>query len=123
MNTYPPMNTYQLARVAKVSGPDSPTSPGAKWLEDVQFATREAIDYAKGEFSDDDVFELADSLVPIYTYERWQVFVDLAAWQEDVDDLYIGDRDNDLTTIAGIALYQIASRLILAICKELEVTL
>jgi hypothetical protein len=55
--------------------------------------------------------------VPIYTHERWQVFVDLQAYQEDVSEY--GDAD-DLTNAAGVALYMIAERLVHALATELS---
>ena len=95
------MNAYQLARVAGVASPDSPESPGAKWLELVAVSAEEVED-------EEYLSEVADQLVPIYTHERWQVFVDLAAYQEDATEL----GDGDMTQLAGNALYMVAERLL-----------
>jgi hypothetical protein len=107
---------YELARLADVNDPDTSESPGGQWLRLVADATVEAVNYAEGLFDQDDAFELADSLVPIYTHQLWQVFVDLAAYQEDIDDLAEGTED--MTTRAGMALLMIAERVIMALVDE-----
>jgi hypothetical protein len=110
---------WQLARLADVTDPDSPTSPGAVWLDRVAGL---ADDIEPSETSDgyraDAITEAADSAVPIYTHERWQVFVDLAAYNEDVTEL--GAESSDLTACAGIALFMIAERLLTALLDETD---
>lgn len=64
----------------------------------------------------DEIAEVADGAVPIYTGERWAVFADLAAWQEDPGD--IGGWPADLTDAAGAALYLIAERLARALVEK-----
>ncbi len=59
---------------------------------------------------------MADGAVPVYTGERWAVFADLAAYNEDPGD--IGGWPADLTDAAGVALYVIAERLALALVES-----
>lgn len=67
---------------------------------------------------DDDgrVHEIADGAPSVYTYRRWAQFVDLAAFTEDTTDL--AGENADVTSLAGIALYQIAERLAYALLTE-----
>lgn len=106
---------YQLARLADCADPDSPDSPGGKWLRLVADCVDDAADY---EVPEDAITEIADGVVPVYTHERWQVFADLAAYNEDVSEF--GDYGDDLTKAAGVALYMIAERLLRALVEEVE---
>lgn len=105
--------TYALARLADCHDPDTMTSPGARFLDRVESA------FLDMETPDEDRFgEEADQLVPIYTHERWQVFVDLCAYEEDISEF--GDYGDDLTRAAGVALYMIAERLLRALYEEAQ---
>lgn len=111
-------NVYQLANMADCAGPDTNTSPGAHWLEVVATDALDMIAERAGEDIEDQhdrIHEMADGLVPVYTYEKWQVFTDLAAWQEDVTEY---GEITDMEQGAGIALFMIAERLIRAIIED-----
>ena len=110
-DTYTP---YQLARLADCLEPDSPESPGAKFLERVADDYREAVEY--GYDADESPHEIADNAVPVYTHARWETFTDLGAYQEDVTEL--GATGDDLTQCAAVALYMIAERLVRALADE-----
>jgi hypothetical protein len=122
---FPPPNAYVLAHIAEAPAtPDSLESPGAEWLTSVYHDALELIEDCAADcdvdfdgFRDveDRIHERADQAVPIYTHHRWQVFVDLAAYQEDVDDF---GPIEDLTDAAGVALYMIARRLIEQVVEE-----
>ena len=112
MDCFTDRTVWTLAGMADVGSPDSVTSPGALWLQRVAGAASEL----EADRDGDDVAELADSLVPIYTHERWQVFVDLAAYNEELDDL--GGPSGDMTNDAGAALYMIAERLLMAVAED-----
>jgi hypothetical protein len=103
---------WQLARRAECLDPDSSTSPGAKFLEAVASEAGEIIGEDFEPLADvvDVIHERADALVPVYTYERWQVFTDLGAWEQDIADYETGS--SDMTEAAGVALYIIAERLL-----------
>ena len=103
------MNAYALADLADVTAPDSPTSPGAAWLATVA-ACADGLD-------PDTIGETADSLVPVYTHKRMRVLVDLAAYREDLSDAGLTTTD-DMVSMAGVALYLVAERLLSALVRE-----
>lgn len=109
---------WALARLATVADPDTPDSPGARWLRQVEASAQVLIDdEATGS---DDISEQADLVVPVYTHERWTVFVDLCAYSEDISELSggrISSDSNALTEAAGWALYLVAERLIRALIE------
>lgn len=112
---------YSLANLAGVSMPDNHDSPGARFLLGVQDAVNESITWTleHGEElvdQEDTAHEIADNAVPIYTYEKWQTFVDLAAWQEDPTDL--GYDGSNMDKAADVCLYVIAERLALVLFEE-----
>lgn len=126
---------YGLANLADCSCPDGEDSPGARMLASVLSSTLELVEYRAEDLADVEpvghgwvdildynggIHEVADGAPSVYTYTRWQEFVDLAAWEEDTSDL--GDPMDDLTQSAGIALYLIAQRLSHAIIGELADT-
>jgi hypothetical protein len=123
------LNAYQLANMADVSSPDSLESAGAEFLAHVRNSVIESLEYAASEHPDydvldltasirDDSHEIADGAPSTYTYTRFQQFVDLAAWQEDISELT--DGSTDMEAMAGIALYIIAERLVNALLDALE---
>lgn len=142
--TFRDLSTWHLANLADCGSPDRPDgiavappadpstvrpSPGAEFLRSVADHIAERIAY---HFDDDDprehepwelvdlladdITEVADGAVPIYTGERWATFADLAAYNEDPGD--IGGWPADLTDAAGAALYMIAERLAAALVEK-----
>lgn len=115
------LNAYFLSGMADAAGPDSPESAGALFLIHVRDAVVEAVNAGRiGADSAEDIsdvaHEIADSAPDVYTHTRWQEFVDLAAHQEEPE---LGEWPDDLTDAAGVALYQIAYRLVVALVEEL----
>ncbi len=108
------LNAYQLARLAECAEPDTDESPGAVWLLRVGRATEDVAEY---DDRDEGLHETADALVPVYTSERWAIFTDLAAWNEDVTEY---GTYTDMTEAAGVALYMIARRLLEALTATEE---
>lgn len=110
---------WQLAGMAGIASPDTFTSPGAVWLERVARAAddiEDECDPSAGDDVDGMVHEAADGIVPIYTHERWLVFVDLAAYQYESE---LADcMGDDMTAQAGVILYEIAERLIRELVGE-----
>ncbi len=97
MNTYTPdtiTEAYSLAALADTYTPESLDSAGANWLRYVRDALAEAVTY--DDFDPEDLHELADSAVLIYTAERWAVFADLGLYNEDPSEL-----GYDLTDLTG----------------------
>lgn len=139
-------NAYHLADRADCGEPSSivrpgmadqgTNSPGADFLESVRTDFLERFGYAVGEHNgtptaddirhaievlkDEAAHEIADSAVPVYTYQRWQTFTDLAAWQEDLSDHGEINAEDLTTSVAGVALYMIAERLVVALADELD---
>lgn len=106
----------QLARMAGCGDPDTADSAGSRFLFSVRDAVADAID--NDEMDEDTAHEIADSAPDVYTHQRWLEFVDLAAYQEDVSEY--GPTDDDLTRLAGVALYAIAERLVAALVEEVD---
>jgi len=116
--------TYRLANETDAASPDTPTSPGAVFLLRVRDATVETWDNTEPDDRDPDtadddgrLHETADGAVPIYTHEKWRVFVDLAAYNVDLDD--IGGTTGDMDDDSNAALYLIASELVRTLWQEL----
>lgn len=117
------INAFEIARMVDVASPDAVDSPGGEWLEQVYGDAVELIADNDGDayaVDDDDVADRADSIVPVYTHERWQVFVDLAAYTEDIAELGDVDPDDLTRSIAGVALYMIARRVYEAVVEEAQ---
>jgi hypothetical protein len=141
--------SWHLSNMADVASPDRsddkghdepPTrldgyepSAGATFLRRVardvaDRITEEGDDFDPDEFSDM-AHEVADGCVPIYTYERWLTFTDLAAWQEvetrgnvgmpDVAECDGLELSGDMTDMAGQVLYAIALRLVNALVRDM----
>lgn len=111
-------NAYQLARMADVVSPDSDASPGAAFLLHVAGLTDDLLSDNPGADIDtlsDSITEQADNAVPVYTHEKWQTFVDLCAYTEDVSEF---GPITDMENAADLALYMIAERLIHAVIKD-----
>lgn len=133
------LGVYELARIADVHSPDTKESPGAKFLNRVQDSANDydedalleairdwvaegndAEDYGVNDLPDsirDDLWELADSDVQIYTYQVWQEFTDLCLYEEDVRDLNVPE-EGDLTKIAMVAEAVVAERLVGALLAQ-----
>jgi len=107
---------WQLARMAGCSDPDSDSSPGAQFLNNVESDVRERIGDNDGVWDDDYAGEIADSAVPVYTYQMWLTFVDLGAWTEDPSE--IGADEQDMDRQGSACLYLIANRLAYALGEE-----
>jgi hypothetical protein len=122
-------SAYRLADGAGCYSPDSPDSPGARFLRSVQDATREAVLWAAeydtdgdllhavDNVKDDTAHQVADDAVPIYTHELWSTFADLGAYEEDPSEY---GPVTDMGRAAGVCLYMIAERLVHALLSEYE---
>lgn len=109
---------FRLSSEADCMSPDSADSEGARFLGSVRNEIVEAIEQADAddlENLDDDgsLHEIADNAPDYRTHTRWQEFVDLGGYQEDISEY--GDYGDDLTRAAGVALFMIADKLVRAI--------
>lgn len=83
------LNSHQLAGLAGTPSPDSHNSPGANYLERIRDTICDSYRYAtehNDTFDEDDLHQIIDGCVPVYTHELWTTFTDLAAYQHDVRD-------------------------------------
>lgn len=108
------VSLYELVKLAECGTPDSATSAGALFLESVRDSLAEALEF--DEVNDRMIHEIADGAPDVYTHQRWREFVDLCAYHEDIEG-YMSS-DSTMTDRAGVALYQIAERLVYALVKE-----
>ena len=120
-------NPMVLARMAECSSPDTDQSPGARWLtrvrdslaEDLLFwKPEERVELIHDDESHDVVHEAVGAVVPIYTRELWEVFVDLGAWGEDPREL--GFEGDDMDQGARYCLYIIGNRLACRLLEEMH---
>jgi hypothetical protein len=123
-------DTYDLSSIAQAADVAFPDfAPARTWLTDVRDAAFESLSEAVTETgfdaaeAYDTVHEIADGIVPIYTHARWSVFVDLAAYTEEIGDYYTPSDSIDMTAAAGVALYLIAERVIVHIFAAAETAL
>lgn len=113
----------QLSTDAGCFSPDDPDSPGALLLTGVRDDLVERIESGQitvgGDANEDEVREIADAAPDVYTHKRWQEFVDLGAYQEDISEYGEPDAANLTDSVAAVALYAIAERLANALLDEL----
>lgn len=110
---------WALARLACCLDPDSPDSPGAKYLALIADDMPDILErISNGEDRGDAIHEKADSVVPVYTHDVWTTFVDLGGYRVDVDEY--AAPDNDMTQRARVALYLIARQLLDALTDEVS---
>jgi hypothetical protein len=68
----------------------------------------------------DEISEVADAVVPVYTAALWETFTDLGAWDVDTSD-YGDVYDADMTRQASIVLYIIAESIIREVLEDIAV--
>lgn len=121
------LGAYGLASMAECLSPDGHESEGALMLlsirdDVVRHVVDGQIDLDRGcGGASDCIHEMADDAPDIYTYTRWQQFIDLGAWQEAEDASGLASSD-DMTAMAGACLYLIAERLCVALLDMYEPT-
>lgn len=104
------MRLFDIADLAGMPTTPDTGSDGAEWLERTW---RDAIDAVEdGSYP---VEEFADSAVPIYTHELWQIWTDCDGFHASSDtmDYFLssGEAGRDLNKIAQGACYDWAMRL------------
>lgn len=117
---------WELAELADVERPDSPFSPGGRWLADVRDQFAEHVDTVGTEEAANGLHDIADAAAPIWTHEAWSVWTDLGLWTE-LDPL--GDyaesivdaiTANQAYRVPMIGAYAAAYRLASALLDRLE---
>jgi hypothetical protein len=110
---------YTLANLADCGSPDSNVSAGAEFLRSIADNMPDVMERIEnGEDAHDVASKIADEAPDYHTYTRWQEFADLAAWQEDITELGEPSPDDLTKSVAGVALYIIAERLVNALIEE-----
>lgn len=115
----------QLARMADCpSTPEGEDTEGAKWLrrveQDAEEAEEQYYDEYSNRISEDAVFEIADGLVPIYTNELWNVWVDCGGYNHDGqyrDFVSSSESGNMMNRIAQADCYEWAVNMIQEITR------
>jgi hypothetical protein len=109
------LNPFQLASLVDCYSPDTLDSPGGAWLTVVYEAAIEAFErVADEELHDFDWSDAAHEIADQHcddsdgTYNMWQRFVDLGAFNEDPSEL--GADSGDMNKLAMTCLYMIAER-------------
>ncbi|QYW07913.1 OCR-like antirestriction protein [Streptomyces phage RedBear] len=120
---------YSLAVTADTLSPDDHASEGAKFLTDLRDDLVERIEWevehneltlveaAEAVRDGDALGEVADEAPSVYTPQVWAQFVDLGAYHEDLEPHDLNG--DDLSKIAGIALYHVAYRLASTLLEEI----
>lgn len=111
---------YTLAQMAETGSPDAKGSPGAIFLIDIRDAVVEAFE-EDGQVDERKQGEIADGAASVMTHEKWQQWVDLCGYQEDLSEFGTPTKEG-IGGIADLALYYIAYRLVTALVEELPVT-
>jgi hypothetical protein len=121
------MNAYQLGALIDVS-PEN--DEGKAFL----LGIRDAVIEATTEYDPEDwvreivedyagrASEIADGAPSVYTWRKWQQFIGVAGWQEDITD-YGMSHDTDgyagaMDAGASVALFAMARRLVSALAEE-----
>lgn len=122
------LNAFQLGALIDVS-------PENEEAEAFLTGVRDAVIEAAEEFDPEDwerqmvedysgrATEIAGGAPDVYTWQKWQEFIGLAAWQEDLSDWeFPADVDGyhgALDAGASLALFSMASRLVSALAEEI----
>jgi hypothetical protein len=110
-------NAHQLAYRADCASPDSPDSHGAQYLTLVRDSIVEAYRYNiehGNTFDRDDIHDIVDGCVPVYTHNLWETFVDLGAYSVDVDHY-----SPDIEHYPTVALYVVGENLASSLVGEM----
>lgn len=109
------LNAHQLAYRADCASPDSPDSAGAQYLRTVADTFVDAVLWNAEHSPDtdirDQISEIVDGCVPIYTHQLWSTFVDLAAYSEEIDAFTFSVENVTMEDLARVAVYMIGERL------------
>lgn len=123
------MGAWSLARVAGVADPDDLASPGAEFLKDLRDDLVQRLDYeddplvwlAHEDASYDYCALRSDEMAGeiVSTYRRWQVFVDLCAYDTDIED-YVGQEVMDLNALRDVALAVTGAQVLRALVDHIR---
>lgn len=113
---------YDLSRMAGCSQPEGEDTDGAKFLRECISMAME-IDNYYDEVGSDEIAETADGLVPIYTNELWNVWVDCGGYRHDGEFRDFA-RSNDvgdmMNRIAQADCYEWAYNILGSYARDME---
>jgi hypothetical protein len=109
------INAYYMASIIDSASPSSLSSPGAELLDGLRYYILEWLNENDEPL---DVVQVVDSALPIYNHDIWETFVDLCAYNEDIEECATGD----MTQRASFALYLIGERFVTTFCELLNFT-
>ena len=122
------LNPFELGALIDVS-PEN--EEGKSFLTGIRDAVIEATEEYDPEDWDRELVEdysgrateIAEAAPDVYTWRKWQEFVGLAAWQEDLSEYGMpedfGGYHGVLDARASLALFAMAGRLVSALAKEI----
>ena len=118
------MEYWEIARMAETpSTPEGKDSDGAKWL---MTCYEVAKDFAENDdaYFMDNAHEIADGLVPIYTSQLWNIWVDCGGYNND-DGQYRdftshGDTGDMMNRIAMSDCYEWAMNILMSIERDMR---
>ncbi len=109
------INAYYMASIIDSASPSSLSSKGAELLDDLRYYI---LEWLNNNDEPLDVNQVANEALPIYTHDIWETFVDLCAYNEDIE-VWV-DENSDMNQQAGFALYVIAERFVTTFCQLLD---
>src|SRR5436190_19201503 len=107
------LNTEQLADLAESLMPEE--AEGEDFLNKVKEAVVRQYENFNGQIEDEAgfTFDIANSAPSDFVKQRWREFVDLGAYNEEPE--VTDNWPRNLNEAAGVALYQVAERLVYAL--------
>lgn len=105
-------SVFRIASDVDCGSPDARSSEGAEFLREVWQATLTEIENEGADVNLDAIRDRAeyvvDGAMPVYTHDIWRTYVDLAAYNEDLD----GFESSSMTVSAQVALMMIGERVV-----------
>tara|TARA_R110000803_G_scaffold127389_3_gene194845 strand:+ start:4509 stop:4886 length:378 start_codon:yes stop_codon:yes gene_type:complete len=112
------MSVHDIHNLARIAGCDTPmdqSGEGATWLRECMSEALDMKSEMRGRHDDDLIHEIADGLVPVYTHQLWQVWVDLGGFNFDGeyrDFSSHGDSGDSMNRVAQADCFEWASTIV-----------
>lgn len=114
-------NVIQLSRMADCSTPEGNDSDGAKFLKECFSTAQDMKSEMRGRHDGDLIHEIADGLVPIYTGNLWNVWVDCGGYNFDGeyrDFSSSNDTGDRMNRIAQADCFEWAYNIVATVARE-----
>jgi len=115
------VNINQIARMADCSTPEGDDTDGAKFLRECFNEAQDMKSEFRGRHDGDLIHEIADGLVPIYTNELWNVWVDCGGYHFDGtyrDFSSHGDTSDTMNRVAQADCYEWARNIVATVALQ-----